>query len=208
MTHPLIPLYISYHSIPHHVISCTEYLRLSNFAAASSAQVRLALTATATKRVAQDIVERLNIKVQNIIQLPSSRKNLILSVRSFSYPSDGYGEKLDALLDALPGLANGGSAIIYVNKQNLAERLALDLRDSGYSARAYHSLISNREEVEQWFLKKRAPPALGGSRDREGDRAPIVVGTTAFGMGIDKSDVRSVIHFDMPRSVEDYVQGV
>ena len=160
--------------------------------------MRLALTATANKRVAQDIVERLNIKVQNIVQLPSSRKNLILSVRSFSYPSDGYGEKLDALLDALPGLANGGSAIIYVNKQNLAERLALDLRDNGYSARAYHSKISNREEVEHWFLKKH----------READGAPIVVGTTAFGMGIDKSDVRSVIHFDMPRSVEDYVQGV
>ena len=174
------------------------------FAAASSAQVRLALTATATKRVAQDIVERLNIKVQNIIQLPSSRKNLILSVQSFSYPQDGYREKLDALLEALPGLAHGGSAIIYVNKQNIAERLAQDLRDSGYSARAYHSMISNREEVEQWFLRK--PTAQASSRD--GNKAPIVVGTTAFGMGIDKSDVRSVIHFDLPRSVEDYVQGM
>ena len=168
--------------------------------------MRLALTATATKRVAQDIVERLHIKVQNIVQLPASRKNLILSVRSFSYPQDGYREKLDALLEALPGLADGGSAIIYVNKQNSAERLSQDLRDSGYSARAYHSKIPNREEVEHWFLRKSSASAQPSSR--EGDRAPIVVGTTAFGMGIDKSDVRSVIHFDMPRSVEDYVQGL
>ena len=166
--------------------------------------MRLALTATATKRVAQDIVERLHIKVQNIVQLPSSRKNLILSVRSFSYLQDGYREKLDALLNALPGLADGGSAIIYVNKQNLAERLSQDLRESGYSAKAYHSKISNREEVEHWFLRKSSAQLSS----HEGDRAPIVVGTTAFGMGIDKSDVRSVIHFDMPRSVEDYVQGL
>jgi ATP-dependent DNA helicase RecQ len=161
--------------------------------------VRLALTATATKRVAQDIMERLDIKARNTVRLPSSRKNLVLSVAYFPYPDDGYSEKLKTLLESLPLLAKGGSVIIYVSKRQLAVTLANDLLLSGYNAKAYHSAIANREEVENWFLRAEDNP------DKE--MSPIVVGTTAFGMGIDKSDVRSVVHFDLSRSVEDYVQG-
>ena len=211
-----------------------DYLRLSHFATASNAQVRLALTATATKRVANDILERLGIKSTNIVQLPSVRKNLILSVKSFSYPKDGYTEKLEILLKNLPYLAQGGSAIIYVNKQIIAERLASDLAKKGYNSRAYHSGLSNREEIEKWFLRENenengrninenesgqsskngknsvSKKKLNTENNNVGngnELAPIVVGTTAFGMGIDKSNVRSVVHFDLSRSVEDYVQG-
>lgn len=161
--------------------------------------MRLALTATATKRVAQDIMERLDIKARNTVRLPSSRKNLILSVAYFPYPDDGYSEKLKALLESLPLLAKGGSVIIYVSKRQLAVTLANDLLRNGYNAKAYHSAIDDREEVENWFLRTKDSP--------EKEISPIVVGTTAFGMGIDKSDVRSVVHFDLSRSVEDYVQG-
>ena len=213
-------------------MNATDYLRLSYFASASNAQVRLALTATATKRVAKDILERLDIKTSNTVQLPSIRNNLLLSVKSFSYPYDTYEQKLKTLLHYLPLLTNGGSAIIYVNKQQLAEKLAKDLLKKGYNTRAYHSGIPNREEVEQWFLRKNdidiipatstssststskikdgkslSTPISSSSSSFFSSSSPIVVGTTAFGMGIDKSDVRSVIHFDLSRSVEDYVQG-
>lgn len=145
-------------------------------------------------------MERLDIKARNTVRLPSSRKNLILNVERFRYPDDGYSEKFKVLLESLPELAKGGSVIIYVSRRQLAVSLAYDLSKNGYNAQPYHSMITNREEVENWFLKKRVIEIPEES-------SPIVVGTTAFGMGIDKSDVRSVVHFDLSRSVEDYVQG-
>lgn len=178
-------------------------MRVSQFAAASNAKVRLALTATATQRVTQDILNRLGISAQNIVQLPSSRKNLLLSMKYFSYPNDGYSVKLNALLNSLPDLANGGSVIIYVNTILQAENLSIDLNLKGYNTKAYHSLTPNRVEVEEWFLMDKTVPG-----ESSHIKSPIVVGTTAFGMGIDKSDVRSVVHFDQSRSVEDYVQGL
>jgi len=141
-----------------------------------------------------------------------------------------------------------GSAIIYVSRQKLADRLAADLQDKGYRAKPYHAGMDTeeREAVENWFL------GYDGNKENEGEQvdtdAPnnqynssrgrrrradsnnqqaqrtflqsegnspsagmsmsIVVGTVAFGMGIDCNNVRTVIHFDLPRSVEDYVQGI
>jgi ATP-dependent DNA helicase RecQ len=199
-----------------------DYLRLSHFASVSNAPVRLALTATATKRVAQDILERLDISENNLIQLPSSRRNLDLKVKSFKYPFDGYQERLRVLLETLPDITKDGAAIIYVNKKAVAERLSLALNRKGFNARPYHSGIENRQEVEQWFLNKNNNQDSNQHGDKKYDgsmndesfnrnkknRNPIVVGTTAFGMGIDKSDIRAIVHFDMPRCVEDYVQGI
>jgi len=196
--------------------------------------VRLALTATATKRVAADILDKLEISPSNVVRLPSVRRNLALAVRAFSHPHDGYEERLAALLESIAGLTGGGAAIVYVSRQKLAEKLAADLVNRGnLNARAYHAGMESeaREEVEYWFL----------SRKKSYVSAPIVVGTVAFGMGIDKvrwsrsrytcirrpfltpppapslslfslsvcvqSDIRSVVHFDLPRSVEEYVQG-
>jgi ATP-dependent DNA helicase RecQ len=202
-----------------------DYLRLSHFASVSNAPVRLALTATATKRVAQDILERLGISESNLIQLPSSRRNLDLKVKSFEYPFDGYQERLRVLLQTLPDITKDGAAIIYVNKKVVAEKLSLALNRKGFNARPYHSGIENRQEVEQWFLNKNNSQDNNehmdesyhnedGSVNEEAFnrskkyKSPIVVGTTAFGMGIDKSDIRAIVHFDMPRCVEDYVQGI
>ena len=124
-------------------------------------------------------------------------------MKYFSYPNDGYSVKLNALLNYLPDLANGGSVIIYVNTIQQAENVSNDLNLYGYNTKAYHSLTPNRIEVEEWFLMDKRLPGESPRR-----KSPIVVGTTAFGMGIDKSNVRSVVHFDQSRSVEDYVQGV
>ncbi len=168
-----------------------DYLRLSHFAAVSNAQVRLALTATATTRVSADILDKLEISPNNVVHLPSIRRNLHLAVRAFAYPHDGYDERLAVLLENIETLTGGGAAIVYVTKQKLAERLAEDLQEQGLNARAYHAGMTteDREDVEYWFL----------SRKKSYSKAPIVVGTVAFGMGIDKSDIRSVVHFDLPR---------
>jgi ATP-dependent DNA helicase RecQ len=174
-----------------------DYLRLSHFATVSDAKIRLALTATATSRVAQDILEKLDISQDDVVRLPSLRRNIQLAVKPLVWGEDGYEDRLAALLTFLPRC---GSHIVYVSRQKLAERLAADLRAEGFSAKAYHAGMTGeaREEVEGWFLR-RVGDTKGGD--------PIVVGTVAFGMGIDKKDIRGVVHFDMPRSVEDYVQG-
>ena len=117
-----------------------DYLRLSHFATVSNAQVRLALTATATKRVVSDILEKLEISDKNVIQMPSSRRNLDLGVRAFAYPNDGYEQRLRVLLNSMESLTGGGAAIVYVSRQKLAERLAKDLVTRGQlNAKAYHA---------------------------------------------------------------------
>ena len=131
-----------------------DYLRLSHFATVSNAQVRLALTATATKRVVSDILEKLEIHDNNVIQMPSSRRNLDLCVRAFAYPHDGYEDRLKVLLDSLESLTGGGAAIIYVSRQKLAERLAKDLVTKGrVNAKAYHA-----GKCKCWRLAISPPP--------------------------------------------------
>ena len=190
-----------------------DYLRLSHFATISKAKVRLALTATATTRVARDIVDKLGIQASDCLRLPSLRTNIKLNVRALPWPNDGYEQRFASLLSFLSSLPTIGAAIVYVNRQRLAERVAADLLASGYDARAYHAGMDSdeRKAVESWFLTDEGAAGRDGHQrtgllGKEG--APIVVGTVAFGMGIDKRDIRSVVHFDLPRSVEDYVQGV
>lgn len=188
-----------------------EYLRLSKFADLSKAQVRLALTATATTRVADDILLRLNIERDNLIRLPSLRKNLHLIVSKFPYSlvnSVNYEQKHNQLMEMLShrrtstGVNEGGATIVYVHRQKLAETLASDLSSRGFNCRSYHGGMDviNRTQVEDWFLSRQA-------QDQTQGQGQIVVATTAFGMGIDRGDIRCVVHFDLPRSIEDYVQG-
>jgi len=181
-----------------------DYLRLSTFAAMSNAKVRLALTATATSRVAQDILDKLDISSDDVVRLPSLRENLHLAVRSFAWPHDDYEPRYSATLEAIREVQ--GACIVYVGRQKLAERLAADLVAAGYTARAYHAGMDTEERasVEDWFLNKQDVLDAHG---HVVTTMPIVVGTVAFGMGIDKSNIRSVIHFDLPRSIEEYVQG-
>jgi len=102
---------------------------------------------------------------------------------------------------------NTGSIIIYVSRQKLADRLASDLVDQNFNARAYHAGLNTieREKIESWFLNNNSDHKINNDLNLLN---PIVVGTIAFGMGIDCNSVRYVFHFDLPRSIEDYVQGI
>lgn len=191
-----------------------DYLRLAQFATMSKAQVKLAVTATATQRVAQDIVQRLGIDDAHVVRLPSVRKNLILEVLKLNIERDSYSNRVNAVMGVLNSDEScDGSSIVYVSRQKLADTLASDLAVAGYNARAYHAGLKSeeREGIENWFLGPSQNSNSGSgveSSGDESDRRRIVVGTIAFGMGVDCNNVRSVVHFDLPRSIEDYVQGI
>ena len=145
----------------------------------------IALTATATERVRQDIVDQLKIPEAAQFVASFNRPNLTYRVlpkrRSF---------------DVLTGLLRNrgdGSAIIYCFSRQGTEALASRLSDQGLGALPYHAGLDDdvRRETQERFLR--------------GD-APIIVATIAFGMGVDKPDVRFVVHYDLPKSVEGYYQ--
>lgn len=144
----------------------------------------LALTATATPAVAEDIQQQLKFKVPHILSKSFRRENLSYVVRKAN-------DKLGELLHILSNLQ--ASAIIYVRKRITAEELAGFLVAKGIKADFYHAgLTSLQREKKQEAWKQ--------------DVTPVIVATNAFGMGIDKPDVRVVIHFDIPDSPEAYFQ--
>jgi ATP-dependent DNA helicase RecQ len=164
-----------------------DYLKLSRYAVACGAERVLALTATATPKVLDDICEVFGIK--NRVRTPFHRANLHLNatmVRSRE-------EKLQRLCDTLK--ERGGPAIVYVTLQRTAVEVARSLRIKGLEARPYHAGLEGdlREETQEWFV-----PAADG----------VVVATIAFGMGIDKPNIRGVYHFDPPKSLENYSQEI
>jgi len=146
----------------------------------------LALTATATPAMQQDIGRQLGTKLRPF-NLGTFRPNLALEVRSV--PGDD--EKLLALLDVLR--ETEGSAIVYVDRRALATDVAAILTGHGLSAAGYHAGMDRnaREDAQDRFMR--------------GD-VRIMVATVAFGMGVDKADVRLVAHYNLPRSLEAYYQ--
>ena len=145
----------------------------------------IALTATATERVRQDILDQLRIPEAAQFVASFNRPNLTYRVvpkrRSF-----------DVLADLLSKRGEG-SAIIYCFSRQGTEDLASRLSGQGLRALPYHAGLEDdvRRETQERFL--------------QGD-APIIVATIAFGMGVDKPDVRLVVHYDLPKSVEGYYQ--
>jgi ATP-dependent DNA helicase RecQ len=151
----------------------------------------LALTATATHEVTQDIVDQLAMR--NPVHFRGSfyRPNLRLG---FVKKGDGGPKTRDAIL-GLVKARKGDSGIVYCLSRKAVEKTAEELRDAGVAALAYHAGMDpdTRTRVQDAFRR---------------DDADVVVATIAFGMGIDKSNVRFVIHRDMPRSIESYYQEV
>jgi ATP-dependent DNA helicase RecQ len=151
----------------------------------------LALTATATHEVTRDIVDQLAMR--NPVHFRGSfyRPNLRLG---FVKKGDGGPKTRDAIL-GLVKARKGDSGIVYCLSRKSVEKTAEELRESGVSALAYHAGMDpdKRTRVQDAFRR---------------DDADVVVATIAFGMGIDKSNVRFVIHRDMPRSIESYYQEV
>jgi RecQ family ATP-dependent DNA helicase len=145
----------------------------------------IALTATANARVRDDIVTQLRLERGRIFQSSFNRPNLTYRV----LPKKKVFEGLLGALRKRPG----ESAIVYCFSRKATEKVAADLRANNISAVAYHAGLSpiERGRVQDRFIR---------------DQVPVVVATIAFGMGIDKPDVRLVAHMDLPKSVEGYYQ--
>ena len=145
----------------------------------------IALTATATEKVRADIVAQLGLRQPGIFISSFNRPNLSYEVRPKI-------NSLGSLLELLRKHDNG-AAIIYCFSRKGTEAMAADLAANGLDALPYHAGLdsSTRRRTQEKFIR--------------GD-VPIVVATIAFGMGIDKPDIRLVVHFDLPKSVEGYYQ--
>lgn len=166
-----------------------DYLKLAGFARAIGAERILALTATATPPVLDDICRTLEIPPECAVRTGFYRSNLQLLVSAA-----GRDRRDQALLGLLAGRAPGPT-IVYVTLQKTAEALAATLAAAGWPARAYHAGMKDDERaaVQEWFMAS--------------DRA-VVVATIAFGMGVDKADIRYVYHYNPPKSLENYAQEI
>jgi ATP-dependent DNA helicase RecQ len=165
-----------------------DYLKLARFCRSLKVHRVLALTATATPKVAKEIRRHFRIGAADHIQLSFHRPNLDLRVT----PCDAANRKA-ILLGRLNAIH--GAAVVYVTRQETAEEVATFLVKQGVSARAYHAGLPDefRAEAQQAFM-------TGETR--------VIVATIAFGMGIDKADIRGVIHYNLPKSLENHTQEI
>lgn len=145
----------------------------------------LALTATATPEVAEDIQEQLGFRERNVFRMSFERKNLIYVVRETHC-------KIDEIVQILNGVRQG-SAIVYIRSRQLTREVARQLKLHGISAESYHAGLSNAERESR-------------QADWSSGKTRVMVATNAFGMGIDKPDVRAVIHYSAPDTLEAYFQ--
>ena len=144
----------------------------------------LALTATATPAVVDDIQKQLHFRKERVFRMSFERKNLAYIVR---YATD----KEDQLIHILKNTT--GSAIVYARSRQHTKDYAEVLNKAGLHATFFHAGLESNEKDQR-------------QKDWQADRVRIIVATNAFGMGIDKPDVRCVIHMDCPSSIEAYFQ--
>ncbi|WP_432473175.1 RecQ family ATP-dependent DNA helicase [Amphritea sp. HPY] len=165
-----------------------DYLKLPAYRQELNIPLVLLLTATATRKVKLDMAQKFAIVEQHIVQTGFYRPNLDLTV----LPVSGV-EKEQRLQELIQ--QQNGPGIVYVTLQHTAEQVAGFLRRQGISAAAYHAGFEDdkRQKVQSDFMA---------------GRVDVVVATIAFGMGIDKSDIRFVIHYDLPKSIENYSQEI
>jgi ATP-dependent DNA helicase RecQ len=166
-----------------------DYLKLAAFARNCQAERVLALTATATRPVLEDIRRAFQIEPECAVLTGLYRKNLTLETTPVS------AKERDARLIGLIKQREPGPTIVYVTLQRTAEEVANWLSSSSLPAKAYHAGMKDdvRALVQDWFI--------------ESDRG-IVVATIAFGMGIDKANIRYVYHYNLPKSLENYSQEI
>ncbi len=168
-----------------------DYLRIGAAANALGRPTMLALTATAAPAVRQDIVRRLGLREPEVLVRGFERPNIRLAVHSY-FIDDNH--KLEVVSsDVTEAVRSRGHGIVYAATHNRVETLASRLSAPGLHAEPYHAGLGSkkRRETEQRF--------------HEGE-LHVVVATIAFGMGIDKPDIRWVFHADVPGSLDEYYQ--
>jgi ATP-dependent DNA helicase RecQ len=165
-----------------------DYLKLAKLCRALKVPRVLCLTATATPKVARAICKAFRIARADHVQLSFHRQNLELRVT----PSSAAARKT-LLLERLKVL--DGAAVVYVTRQETAEEVATFLAREGLTVKAYHAGLPTefRAAAQSAFM-------LG--------EVQIIVATIAFGMGIDKSNIRAVYHYNLPKSLENYTQEI
>ena len=166
-----------------------DYLKLAEFAKTVHAERCLALTATATPKVLADICGVFGIAAECAVRTGFYRPNLTLLMSPVS------SAERDALLLRRLRDRPAGPTIVYTTLQRTAEQVAKNLVAAGFEAKPYHAGLedSTRAEIQDWFLAS---------------RSGIVVATIAFGMGVDKSNIRYIDHYNLPKSLENYAQEI
>lgn len=164
-----------------------EYRQIARVRERFSSAVCIALTATATPKVREDICANLNFGDHQKFIASFNRENLFLQVVAKRNPLQQALEFLQKFRDV--------SGIIYCFSRKQVDSLAASLQDYGFSALPYHAGMSDEERKKNQELFIR-------------DDVQIIVATIAFGMGINKSNVRFVIHYDLPKSIESYYQEI
>ena len=166
-----------------------EYRRIRTMIDSINREIPIiALTATATPKVQSDIVKNLDMDPVNIFISSFNRDNLYYEVRP-KINKDQTIKEIVQFVKTMPGK----TGIVYVQSRKSTEEIAKILSVNGVIASAYHAGLDakTRSKVQDNFL---------------GDELEVIVATIAFGMGIDKPDVRFVIHYDIPKSIENYYQ--
>jgi len=165
-----------------------DYLKLPKYRQELNIPLVLLLTATATRKVKKDMAAKFSILPEHIVQTGFYRQNLDLSVLAVSTK-----DKNQQLLTSIK--EQTGCGIVYVTLQQSAEDVANFLSQQGLNAQAYHAgfVSEKRQGIQEDFMS---------------GKVQIIVATIAFGMGIDKADIRFVIHYDLPKSIENYSQEI
>ena len=165
-----------------------DYLNLGAVRKTLGEPTTLALTATATTEVQKDMALQLDLEAPKVVVSGFERPNLFFEV----YSARRRAEKF-ARLEAAVNQVEEGSILVYCATRKQVNRVSDKLREGGHHPAIYHAGLSDqkRDEIQDAFMA--------------GD-APLLVATNAFGMGVDKSDVRLIVHFNIPGSVEAYYQ--
>ncbi|HWT68813.1 MAG TPA: ATP-dependent DNA helicase RecQ [Pseudomonas sp.] len=166
-----------------------DYLKLPDYQRQFNIPQVLLLTATATPKVVDDMQTKFGIAPEDVVTTGFYRPNLNLWVEPVRGPDKR--RRLVEWMSERPGQPS----IVYVTLQKTAEHIAEHLQRSGIQAEAYHAGLPHeqRETLQKRFMA---------------GQCNCIVATIAFGMGIDKSDIRNVVHFDLPKSIENYSQEI
>ncbi|KAI0534474.1 P-loop containing nucleoside triphosphate hydrolase protein [Xylaria digitata] len=166
-----------------------DYLKVARFVKEIKAERVICLTATATPRVAEDVRRAFDIGEFNVFRTSPYRPNLQLHAEVIGISDDKFPRMLKFLKD------HGGPTLVYVTAQKQAEGIADNLSKLGHSVACFHAGLSaeQKTQTQEAFMA---------------GKVRIVVATIAFGMGIDKSDIRNILHYDISSTIEEYSQQV